>query len=176
MVPSTPNQRVRIAPKRGSEGNRSSFPTSRAQMKVRSSFFTLAFVSLMFVGLLLLGIPVSGFAQPHPCKADLSGHLPLSPNGLGGVPSFHFLFARDCTTPSGAITLKWFIYKYSNNALLCSGGPVDITQSSTPPYTVSVTCGSLPIGSGNQVKVVLSYQTAPGGSWMNHPDNYYNKQ
>jgi hypothetical protein len=146
-------------------------------MKVRSSFFTLTFVSLMFVGLLVLGIPVSGFAQPHTCKSDLSGHWPSSPYGLGGVTSFTFLFARDCTTPSGAITLKWFINKYSDNSSLCVGGPVNITSTSTPPYTVSVPCGSLPIGLGPQVKVTLSYQATSGGSWMNHPEStFYNKK
>ena len=141
-------------------------------MKVARSFFPLALVSLMFVGLLVLGIPVSGFAQPHPCKHDLLGHLPAT--GLGGVSSYEFWFARDCTAQSGAITLKWFINKYSDNSPICSGGPVDFTANSTPQYTVKVTCSTLPRGPGFQVKVTLSYQTAPGGSWMNHPDNFYN--
>lgn len=150
-------------------------------MKIRRSFFTLALVSLMFLSLLVLGIPASGLAQPHTCKLDVSGHWPTSPKGLGGVTVFNFLFARDCTTPSNAITLKWSINKYSDNSPLCVGGPVDITSTSTPPYTVSVTCGQghnsdppLPTGPGPKVKVILSYQTTSGGSWMNHPEIFYN--
>ncbi len=134
-------------------------------MKIRRSFFALTLVSLIFVGLLALSIPVPGFAQPHTCQSNLSGHWPSSPYGLGGVNSFTFLFARDCTIPSGAITLKWFINKYSDNSPLCTAtAPANFTSTSNPPYTVSVPCGSLPIGLGPQVKVTLSYQTTSGGS------------
>lgn len=155
-------------------------------MHVRRSFFTLVLVSFTFIGLIVLGIPVSGFAQPHPCTKDASGnlvgHLNLSPTGLGGATStFTFLFAKNCpTSTSSAISLKWAVTRYSDGTSLCSGGPVDLKSTSSPPYTISFTCNpaapGFPTGAWPQVKVVLSYQTSVGGSWMNHPDIFANQR
>lgn len=153
----------------GTEKNRNSYPTRRAQMKVRRSVFTPAFVSLMFLGLFVLGIPVAGFAAgtPHTC-----------PNGthqapsLGGVPTFTFVFVRDCPSqaPSGAIKWKAFVYDDTPNGVgkpaLCS-----LSEIALPPYTQTVTCGpTLPA----QVKVVISYKTSVLGAWMPHPELYTN--
>jgi len=144
-------------------------------MKCTRSPFVPALVGLMFMGFLLVGMPEAGQAQPHTCKHDLSGHWPLSPTGLGGVATFEFWFAKSCPTNSNALSLTWYINRYSDNSPICTGS-ADFTSTSNPPYVIKVTCNGLPIGNGPQVKVTLSYVTSPGGSPMNHPDNFYNHQ
>ena len=145
-------------------------------MKLRGSFFILAFVSLMFLSLLVLGIPVSGFAleappgtSPHVCTTNNSHQ----PTNLGGVTSFPFLFAKVCS-PAASLAVQWkfFIYNYDNNALLCSWGPFNL-----PPITQSKTCGptpALPMADYQIVKVVINYKTSTAGAWMTHTELFIN--
>lgn len=138
-------------------------------MKVPRSLLpsiTVGFASLI---LLVLGTPISGFAQtPHTC-----------PNGahqgqsLGAVPSYTFHFEKNCSPyTSNTVEWKFTIYKYSDNTLLCNSGPFTVGQTyrdlpcgPTPP---------LPLGSYPKVKVVISYKTTQGGSWMTHTELYGN--
>jgi hypothetical protein len=129
-------------------------------MKVRRSFFTLAFVSLLFISLFVLGIPIAGLAgSPHSCPSN--AHLPGS---IGGQSSYDFNFAKNCSPDtSAAVQWKFFIYNYDDGTLICSGGPYSI--GTTP---LSFPCGPLP--SPATIQVVINYKTTANGSWMTHTD------
>lgn len=117
--------------------------------------------------LLVLGVPMLGFAQqPHTCP---NGHQGQS---LGGVTSFNFTFAKDCSPyTSNTIEWKFFIYRYADNTLIpgCSWGPFTV---GTTPRTHN--CAGLPLGAYPRVKVVINYKVPGSQTWMSHPEIYGN--
>ena len=116
--------------------------------------------------LLIFGVPMLGFTQqPHTCP---NGHQGQS---LGGVTSFNFTFAKNCS-PSTSNTIEWkfAIYNYSNtNNPICSWGPFSV---GTTPRTH--TCNGLPLGPYPRVKVIIYYKVPGSLTWMTHPELYGN--
>lgn len=134
-------------------------------MNVDRSGLMIATFSLMLGCLLIFSIPVVGMAQaPHTCP---SGHQGMS---LGGNTNFNFIYAKNCSPyTSSAIAWRYDVYRYADNVWLCGEGPNAIGQT---PRTKS--CSGLPLGAYPRVKVVISYQTTSGGSWMTHTELYGN--
>jgi hypothetical protein len=124
-------------------------------------------IKVILLGLLILGTPLAGFTQtPHTCINN--AHHPQS---LGGRATYTFPYAKDCSPyTSGAIAWKYFVYRYSDNVYLCGEGPNNI-----PPVTRNYACpATLPTGAYPKVKVIIHYQTSPGGSWMTHTELFGN--
>jgi hypothetical protein len=124
-------------------------------------------LGIILLSLLVLGVPSEGFTQtPHTCLNNQ--HHPQS---IGGKTHYTFWYAKNCPPyTSGAIAWKYFVYRYSDNVYLCGEGPNSI--GTTPR---SYNCpAALPTGAYPKVKVVIHYQTSPGGSWMTHTELFGN--
>ena len=131
--------------------------------KLLASVVTISVVTFLFV----LGVPMLGFAQqPHTCP---NGHQGQS---LGGVDSFRFTFAKNCSPyTSNTIEWKFAVYRYADNTLIsgCSWGPFLV---GTTPRTH--TCTGLPHGPYPRVKVIIYYKVPGSMTWMSHPEIYGN--
>jgi hypothetical protein len=137
-------------------------------MEIGKSFFIRALLSLMFIGLSVWGIPVAGFAgTPHSCPGGV--HLP---GGIGGVTSYNFNLAKNCS-PETSAAIRWKAWVYdANGNVACTFAEAAVPP---PPSVAAWQCGPTPaLPRGQTLTVIIHYKTSTYGSWMSHSNNVSN--